>query len=123
MGNGLIADAQITGTSMYTSWVLARLKLPNIQWCSKNPVNYADYVQAKSAWVLMIKHNKIKYQANLIVDFKEVITLTGVATQGDAVSPHYYVKKYYLEVSYDDIVYTDVADKCGTREVRLLLFP
>ena len=108
MGNGFIADSQITGTSKHTSaghdadawsWDNARLKLLGNRWCSKFPTNYADYVQ---------------------VDFKEVITLTGVATQGDDSFSNNYVKKYYLEVSYNGIVYADVADKCGTRQVSFI---
>ena len=108
MGNGLIADAQITGTSQYTpaghddawSWNNARLKLLGNRWCSKQPLNYADYVQ---------------------VDFKEVITLTGVATQGDDNYYANYVKEYYLEVSNDGTTFTDVSfSECSTREVRFM---
>ena len=105
MGNGFIADAQINGTSIYLgddnwSWNNARLKLLGNRWCSKQPLNYADYVQ---------------------VDFKEVITLTGVATQGDDNYDGNYVKKYYLEVSYDGTTFTDVSSsECGTREVRFM---
>ena len=109
MGNGFIADAQITGTSKYTfawhdadawSWDNARLKITGNRWCSKQPLNYADYVQ---------------------VDFKEVITLTGVATQGDDNHAGNYVKKYYLEVSNDGTTFTDVpSSDCGTREVRFI---
>ena len=109
MGNGFIADAQVTGTSQFTdgiadddtwSWDNARLKVTGNRWCSKQPLNYADYVQ---------------------VDFKEVITLTGVATQGDDSYASNYVKKYYLEVSNDGTTFTDVSSsECSTREVRFM---
>ena len=111
MGSGFIADAQITGTSKYTSaghdadkwsWDNARLKITGNRWCSKVPINYNDYVQ---------------------VDFKEVITLTGVATQGDDSYAQSYVKKFYLEVSCDGTAYTDVADKFGTGQVRFIQLP
>ena len=109
MGNGFIADSQITGTSKFTlaghdadewSWVNARLKLTGNRWCSKLPLNYGDYVQ---------------------VDFKEVVTLTGVATQGDDNHGPNYVKEYYLEVSFDGTTFTDVtSSECGSREVRFM---
>ena len=107
MGNGFIADAQITGTSKYPgslradkwNWVYARLKLLGNRWCSEKPLNYSDYVQ---------------------VDFKEVITLTGVATQGDDNHADNYVKTYYLEVSNDGTTFTNVSSKCGIFEVRFI---
>ena len=98
MTNGFIKNDQITATSQYNDYSpnAARLKLTEIRYCSKQPLNYNDYVQ---------------------VDFKSVVTLTGVATQGDDSYPSNYVKKYYLQVSLDGSQYSDVSGVGGIREV------
>ena len=99
MTNGFIKNDQITATSHYSADYFpytARLKLTEIRWCSKQPLNYNDYVQ---------------------VDFKSVVTLTGVATQGDDSYPSNYVKKYYLQVSLNGSIYSDTLLDCGMRQV------
>ena len=104
MSNGFIKNDQITATSKFAAdyyGYTARLKLTGIRWCSVikysgAPVNYSEYVQ---------------------VDFKSVVTLTGVATQGDDNYAANYVKKYYLEVSMDGSQYSDVNGSDGNRQV------
>ena len=98
MTNGFIKNDQITATSQYRDYspYTARLKLTGIRYGSKQPLNYNDYVQ---------------------VDFKSVVTLTGVATQGDDSYSSNYVKKYYLQVSLDGSTYSDVSRVGGIREV------
>ena len=105
MSNGFIRNDQITATSQYDSnnyGYTARLKLTGIRWCSvmKSTVDYTEYVQ---------------------VDFKSVVTLTGVATQGDDGYNTNYVRKYYLQVSTDGSLYNDVKETNGTRQVCTLL--
>ena len=104
MSNGFIKNDQITASSKYdvTSYgYTARLKLTGIRWCSKlkDSVDYSEYVQ---------------------VDFKAVITLTGVATQGDDRHDKNYPKKYYLEVSMDGSHYSFVTGSDGNRQVCLV---
>ena len=103
MSNGFIKNDQITATSQFSADYFpytARLKLTGIRWCSVlksgAPVNYSEYVQ---------------------VDFKSVVTLTGVATQGDDGHGPNYVKKYYLQVSLDGSEYNDVLNNIGARQV------
>ena len=101
MANGFIQNGQITATSQYNADYYpytARLKLTGIRWCSieKSSVDYSEYVQ---------------------VDFKSVITLTGVATQGDDFWPSNYAKTYYLEVSVDGIQYSTIKGSDGSRQV------
>ena len=104
MSNGFIKNDQITATSKYASdnyGYTARLKLTGIRWCSLqrvSGVNYSEYVQ---------------------VDFKSVVTLTGVATQGDD-SYANYPKEYYLQVSMDGSTYSDVKGNDGNRQVCTL---
>ena len=105
MSNGFIKNDQITATSQYDPTYFAytaRLKLTGIRWCSvikSSGVDYSEYVQ---------------------VDFKSVVTLTGVATQGDDNYNLNYVKKYYLQVSIDGSTYSDVNGKDGNRQVYTL---
>ena len=54
---------------------------------------------------------------NVQVDFKSIVTLTGVATQGGDKSTSNYVKKYYLQVSLDGSEYNDVLNNSGSRQV------
>ena len=103
MSNGFIKDHQIVATSKFGAdnyGYTARLRLSGIRWCSVltpgAPVNYSEYVQ---------------------VDFKSVVTLTGIATQGDDNYAANYVKKYYLEVSMDGSQYNDVKGNDGNRQV------
>ena len=105
MSNGFIKNDQITATSKAAAdnyGYTARLKLTGIRWCSalkSSGVDYSEYVQ---------------------VDFKSVVTLTGVATQGDDINSSNYVKKYYLEVSMDGSTYSDVKGNDGNRQVSTL---
>ena len=105
MSNGFIKNDQITATSKYATdnyAYTARLKLTGIRWCSalkSSGVDYSEYVQ---------------------VDFKSVVTLTGVATQGDDNYNLNYVKKYYLAVSMDGSTYSDVKGNDGNRQVNTL---
>ena len=104
MSNGFIRNDQITATSQFASdnyGYTARLKLTGIRWCSvmKSTVDYTEYVQ---------------------VDFKSVVTLTGVATQGDDGYDTNYVKKYFLEVSMDGSLYIGVKGSDGKRQVCTL---
>ncbi len=108
MGNGFIADSQITATSKYSEqgkdkWKgsTARLRVTGCRWCSKQPLNYRDYLQ---------------------VDFQRDVTLTGMATQGDDNNILNYVKTFYLEVSSDGSNYRVVEDTCGLRQVFRSLF-
>ena len=103
MSNGFIKNHQIVATSKFAAdnyGYTARLRLTGIRWCSVltpgAPVNYSEYVQ---------------------VDFKSVVTLTGIATQGDDNYYLNYVKKYYLEVSMDGSQYNDVKGSDGNRQV------
>ena len=104
MSNGFIKNDQITATSEYLTnyyGYTARLKLTGTRWCSvkKSNVVYSEYVQ---------------------VDFKSIVTLTGVATQGDDNWATNYVKKYYLEVSIDGSHYSEVKGSDGNRQVCAL---
>ena len=105
MSNGFIKNDQITATSQFNPTYFAytaRLKLTGIRWCSvikSSGVDYSEYVQ---------------------VDFKSVVTLTGVATQGDDDYALNYVKKYYLQVSIDGSTYSDVNGNDGNRQVYTL---
>ena len=106
MSNGFIKNDQIVATSQFAAdnyGYTARLRLTGIRWCSVltsgAPVNYSEYVQ---------------------VDFKSVVTLTGIATQGDdSYSPNF-VREYYLEVSMDGSQYSDLKGSDGNRQVRVL---
>ena len=105
MSNGFIKNDQITATSKFDPTYFAytaRLKLTGIRWCSvlkSSGVDYSEYVQ---------------------VDFKSVVTLTGVATQGDDNYASNYVKKYFLEVSIDGSTYSDLKGNDGNRQVFTL---
>ena len=103
MSNGFITNDQITAKSEYNSDSVsytARLKLTGVSWCSARAtsgvVDYSQYVQ---------------------VDFRSVLILTGVATQGDATWSTSYVKAYYLEVSIEGNQYSDVKGSDGNRQV------
>ena len=103
MSNGFIKNHQIVATSKFAAdnyGYTARLRLTGIRWCSVltpgAPVNYSEYVQ---------------------VDFNSVVTLTGIATQGDDNHNLNYVRKYYLEVSMDGSQYNDVKGNDGNRQV------
>ena len=104
MANGFIKNDQITATSEFgEEWhgYTARLKLTRTRWCSViaagGSVDYSDYVQ---------------------VDFKSVITLTGIATQGDDNYHSNFVRKFYLEISMDGSYYSAVTGNDGKRQVR-----
>eukprot|EP00794_Sanderia_malayensis_P017289 gene17289-19017_t len=99
MTNGLIKNSQITATSRYRNdwrWdgSTGRLRVTGNRWCSAQPLNYQDYLQ---------------------VDFRRIVTLTGIATQGDDGYNHY-VKKFYLQVSLDGATYNDVANQFCQRQ-------
>ena len=105
MSNGFIKNNQITATSKFAEdnyAYTARLKLTGIRWCSVinsgASVNYSEYVQ---------------------VDFKSVVTLTGIATQGDDNYYLNFVKTFFLEVSIDGSQYRDVKGSDGNRQVYL----
>eukprot|EP00794_Sanderia_malayensis_P007980 gene7980-8837_t len=104
MSNGLIKNDQITATSEFTypnnspsKWFgsTGRLRVTGNRWCSAQALNYQDYLQ---------------------VDFKRVVTLTGIATQGDD-SHNNYVKKFYLQVSLDGATYNDVTNQFCQRQI------
>ena len=103
MSNGFIKNDQITATSQYdsdTASYTARLKLTEKSWCSERNSNSApDYSQFVQ------------------VDLTSVVTLTGVATQGDATWTTSYIKTYYLEISIDGNQYSDVKGNNGIRQV------
>ena len=101
LSNGFVTNDQFTATSQFGAdnyAYTARLKLTGIRWCSVNTgtIDYSQYVQ---------------------VDFRSVVTLTGVATQGDDNHYNNYPKKYYLEISMDGTLYTDVKGMDGNRQV------
>ena len=103
LSNGFIKNEQITATSQYEPnyyGYTARLKLFGIRWCGAltdaGAFDLANHIQ---------------------VDFKSVVTLTGVATQGDDSHSPNFVTMYYLEVSMDGDQYSEVVGGRGTRQV------
>ena len=100
MSNGFIKNDQITATSKFGLEYFgykARLKYKGTKWCNEDTKDFAmEYVQ---------------------VDFKSVVTLTGIATQGDENVAENYVKEFYLEVSKDGNQYIDVTGSDGNRQV------